>query len=166
MKNIILFGQKNAGKTFFGKFLSKFLNFNFIDTDHLLENFYFLNTSKKLSTKKIFLYHGESFFRNFEKKTILSIDKNTKNTIISIGAGAILDKDTKNFLKDLGNFIFLKISLKTFLKRSHQNSLPTLLTLKSLEEHFKKREKILKKIKSKVLDTQNFFNKNYVKYNR
>ena len=143
--NFILFGQKNSGKTHFGKLLAKKLNFFFIDTDNLIEVLYYQIKNKKISYKEIFKKEGEKYFRKLEKKVIFSL-KNSKNSVIALGGGSILSKETQNFLKNFGKLIYLKISFETFLKRS-ENTYPS-----HLKKIFHERKKIFEKILSFKLD--------------
>ncbi len=58
---ITLIGMMGTGKTKFGYLVAKKLNFNFYDTDAIIEKKF------NLSIKNLFTTHGESFFRKIEK---------------------------------------------------------------------------------------------------
>ena len=62
-----LVGMMGTGKSKFGRLVSKTLNFNFYDTDSLIEKEF--NTT----IKNLFEKSGETFFRQAEKKTIKKI---------------------------------------------------------------------------------------------
>ncbi|KPK32302.1 MAG: hypothetical protein AMS24_04525 [Chlamydiae bacterium SM23_39] len=155
MKNIILFGQKNSGKSFIGKKLAKSLNFEFIDTDLLIEKRYFELTNKTVSLKDIF--KKEKYFRALEKKVIFSLKK-TEKSVISLGGGSLLDKENIKFLKKIGFFIYLKIDKKTFFNRTKKNPYNSIL-----EEIYEKREKIFNKIDSIIIDTNKLTQKEILK---
>ncbi|MHB1679708.1 MAG: shikimate kinase [bacterium] len=74
-KNIFLIGFMGAGKTKIGKILSKKLNYNFLDSDKVIEN------NEKMTITEIFNLKGEDYFRNLESEFInnflkISINKN------------------------------------------------------------------------------------------
>jgi len=60
MKNIYLLGFMGSGKSFFGKYLSKKFNLNYLDMDEFIE------TSMKLSIPQIFNSSGEQGFREYD----------------------------------------------------------------------------------------------------
>ena len=68
-KNLVLIGMMGSGKTHLGANLAKKLNYEFYDTDHLIEN----HTNLKIS--KIFNDFGEKYFRDIEQKITLDILK-------------------------------------------------------------------------------------------
>lgn len=147
--NIILFGQKNSGKTFFGKKLAKYLTLPFIDTDEQIEKNYYSLFKNPLNCSEIFK-KDKIFFRYLEKTTILNLQ--TKNHIISLGAFSILDPDIKNSLK--GNFLYLYISLKTFLKRGKND--------KVSKKIYERRSLLYEKISSYKINTEILCFKNFL----
>ena len=50
--NIILIGFKNCGKTTIGKMLASTLNYKFVDTDILLEKYYFVKKAYCYLTRR------------------------------------------------------------------------------------------------------------------
>ena len=93
---ITLIGMMGTGKTKLGNLVAKKLNFNFYDTDAIIErNFNML-------IKDIFTIHGELFFRKVEKEEIYSIINHAKiskeKAVISIGGGAFDNLYTRNLL--------------------------------------------------------------------
>jgi len=121
MKNIILFGHKNSGKTYIGQKIASILNYAFIDTDLLLEKLYLEEYKEQLTYKKIYQTKGESFFRELEKKAVFSLKANSKS-IISLGGGTAADIHLHPFLQDLGTLIYLKVGPDTFLKRNYSEN--------------------------------------------
>ncbi len=88
---IFLIGYRCTGKTTLGKILAHRLNFDFIDTDQLIEQ------SFGLTIRGIIEKHGWEKFRQLEKNTLLNTKKN-KNTIIATGGGIIIKHDNKQFI--------------------------------------------------------------------
>ena len=62
VKNIVFLGMMGSGKSSVGFLVSKKLNFEFNDTDKIIEN------ELKLTIAEIFKIKGESFFREMEEK--------------------------------------------------------------------------------------------------
>ena len=83
---IFLIGYRCSGKTTIGKILAQDLNFDFIDTDQMIEQ------KAGLSVTQIVEQHGWSRFRLLEKKTVLNI-KNFKKAVIATGGGVVTDPD-------------------------------------------------------------------------
>ena len=132
--NLILFGFKGCGKTYYGKRVAAKLHLPFIDTDDLIEQLYFKRYHSPLSCRQIALEKGGVFFRKLEKEVIhsLSIEK----AIIALGGGAVLDEDNVSYLKKLGKLVYLKIDKETLKKRMLSNELPSFLDPNDPEESF------------------------------
>ncbi len=112
--NIILTGFMGAGKTTIGKLLAKKLDFNFIDTDYLIEQ------KANLSINEIFSNYSEDYFRKIETEIINELD--VKNHIIATGGGALLRNSEK--LKSLGEFIYLYSDFYTCIERIKNSDRP------------------------------------------
>lgn len=111
---IILTGFMGAGKTSTGKDLAKLLHFDFLDTDHWIEE------KNKKSITRIFKENGDNFFRLEEKKVIGWI-RNHDKSVISIGGGLWMDEENRNQLLSLGWCVWLKVSAETAWKRVKMN---------------------------------------------
>ena len=107
---IILVGFMGAGKTSTGKDLAKLLHFDFLDTDHWIEE------KNKKNIAQIFRDDGENFFRSEEKEAIDWI-RNHHKSVISIGGGLWMDEKNRNQLLSLGWCVWLKVSPETAWKR-------------------------------------------------
>ena len=112
---ITLVGMMGAGKSKFGHMVAKSLNFNFYDSDNLIE--------KKFNTsiKEIFESHGEPYFRRIEKERIkilvnraIEIDE---KAIISLGGGAFDNQYTRDLLLKKTKVIWLNVPIDTLIKR-------------------------------------------------
>ena len=110
-----LVGMMGTGKSKFGRLVSKTLNFNFYDTDSLIEKEF--NTT----IKNLFEKSGETFFRQAEKKTIKKIFfkalKSKEKAIISIGGGAFDLIETREILLKNSNVIWLNTPIDVLIKR-------------------------------------------------
>lgn len=135
--NLILFGYKSSGKTYFGKLLSQELTSIFIDTDQLIEEFYEDKFYEKLDCRQISLKIGEQSFRNLEKIIIESLD-NISNAVISVGGGAVLDAENCIKLKKNGKFVYLEQDKEVIKQRIFRNGIPSFLDPNDPERSFEK----------------------------
>ena len=90
--NITLCGMMGSGKSAVGKILANKLNYNFIDVDKMIE----IDAGKTI--KKIFEEDGEQYFRDLEEKKTINILE-LKETIVSLGGGAIINKNIRGSIK-------------------------------------------------------------------
>lgn len=111
--NLILFGFKGSGKTHFGKLLAHKLDRPFLDTDDLIVEIY---GQTGLSIRQIYHEVGETEYRVLEAEAIRRLE-GQQNSVIALGAGAILNPVNRQQLEKLGKLIYLETSLETLIKR-------------------------------------------------
>lgn len=99
--NIVLIGMPGCGKTTVGKVLAQRLMRRFIDIDALVAQRVGMHKSK------IYLQHGESFFREQETRVIESLAMQ-QGLVISTGGGSCLRPCNRELLGLNGLFIWLK----------------------------------------------------------
>ncbi|RZD15980.1 MAG: shikimate kinase [Candidatus Acididesulfobacter guangdongensis] len=124
--NLFLIGFMGAGKTEIGKVLAKKLNYNFIDSDDIIEN------NEQNTITEIFKLKGENYFRNLETEFIKSFAANCANSdfadnktasnknehcVIATGGGMPCFNRNINFLKDIGTVVYLKARPDTIYSR-------------------------------------------------
>ena len=83
-KNLVLVGMMGSGKSLIGKILSKKLNFEFIDTDNIIEE------KEKKTIPEIFKNNGEKYFRDIEELISLKSLK-LNNKVIALGGGGYIN---------------------------------------------------------------------------
>jgi shikimate kinase len=127
MPNIYLIGFMGSGKSTLGILLSNSLNFNFIDTDELIEK------RNSMSISNIFKTKGELFFRNEEKKIIKEIIKLNK-TIVSTGGGMPCFNNNIETLNKYGKTIYLDYDIESLYLRLKEDNKRPLLSNKSLKK--------------------------------
>ena len=130
-KNIYLIGLMGSGKTTLGKILSKKLDKNFYDSDHVIEE------KLGVDVPMIFEYEGEAGFREREKDSLKEL-VSKKNIVLATGGGIILSKSNRDLLSDNGIVIYLKSSQKDLIKRMKNDKTRPLLKDGNIEEIIKK----------------------------
>ena len=109
-KNICIMGLMGSGKSVIGKDLSKYLNFEFYDTDREIE----LTTKKSIN--EIFKVYGELYFRKLEEKICIKL-LNKNNCVISLGGGSITNKEVRKSIKQNSYSIYLQVKLNNLVNR-------------------------------------------------
>lgn len=84
---IVVIGMMGAGKTTLGHRLADMLNYKFLDSDQEIEK------EQGVSIQEIFRDKGEAYYRDIERRKILSI-LSEDICIISVGGGAIVTEET------------------------------------------------------------------------
>jgi shikimate kinase len=90
--NLALIGFMGTGKSSVGRLAAQLLQFEFVDTDHVIE----VRAAKSISD--IFRDDGESAFRQLEKQVVEELAGNQK-TVIATGGGLPLNPDNLINLK-------------------------------------------------------------------
>ena len=78
---IVLLGYMGSGKTTIGMKLAEFLDFDFLDLDHYIEE------AEGVSIAEIFQSKGEIYFRKKEHDYLKKILSNKKDFVLSTGGG-------------------------------------------------------------------------------
>lgn len=83
--NIVITGFMASGKTTISNEIAAMSNYEFIDTDELLEK------NEGITINEIFAKYGEEYFREREHETIKKVSC-MDNMVISTGGGVVLNK--------------------------------------------------------------------------
>lgn len=133
---IFLIGPMGSGKSTIGKVLSKKLEYDFYDTDKLVEKV----VGKKI--KEIFDQNGEQYFRLKESEE-LDKTRKLKNAVIATGGGIIENEKNRLFLKEEKKVIFLDSSIERQYDRTKESQKRPLLnngdSMKILKNLYQKR---------------------------
>jgi len=151
---IFFIGYRGTGKTTIGKLLAHRLDFNFMDTDQLIEQLLESTIMEIIKTQ------GWDKFRQIEKQTLLNTTKK-EHTIIATGGGIIIDHGNQQFMNQNGFCIWLDADINTILLRLQtdhiNNRLRPALTQKSLlaetSEMLKKRNPLYQNTAHIRIDT-------------
>ena len=120
-RNIILIGYMGSGKSTVGRKAAKAVEYNFLDTDVLIEK------EEGMTISRLFEEKGEPYFREKETETIRKLIAEPKGNIIATGGGLPMKEGNAELLKELGTVIYLKAETDTLMKRlSGDNARPLL----------------------------------------
>ena len=149
--NITFCGMMGSGKSIIGSKFAKIINFNFLDTDAVIEN----KTGKSISN--IFDNFGEAYFRELEEKYISKILLK-KNYVISLGGGVMNNIRLRNIIKKKSFNIYLYVNNSILLKRLETSNKRPLIKntdiKKTLDQLIKKREQYYKKADLEIKNCQ------------
>jgi shikimate kinase len=106
---VYLIGFMGSGKARYGKRLAKVLNFDFVDTDELIEN------REKQEITEIFKNKGEDYFRKLEAEVLTEVSQ-MNNTIVATGGGMPCRKGIMEFMNSTGLTIYFKAGLGCVMK--------------------------------------------------
>ena len=133
---IFLIGPMGSGKSTIGKVLSERLEYDFYDTDKLVEKV----VGKKI--KEIFEQNGEQYFFLKESEE-LDKTRKLKNAVIATGGGIIENEKNRLFLKEEKKVIFLDSSIERQYDRTKESQKRPLLnngdSMKILKNLYQKR---------------------------
>ena len=121
-RSIVMVGLMGCGKSSVGKRMAARLGLPFVDADDEIE------VSARKSINEIFGDHGESYFRDGERRVIARLLGNGPQ-VLATGGGAFLNPETRAKIKACGISIWLKADLPVLLKRvAKRDSRPLLRT--------------------------------------
>ena len=130
-RTIVLIGLMGAGKTAVGRRLANRLDLPFIDADTEIE------VAAGASVSEIFAEHGESYFRQGERKVIARLLEGGPQ-VLATGGGAYMDAGTRANIRARGLSVWLKAELKVLLKRVGRRDSRPLLAAGDSEKVMKK----------------------------
>lgn len=117
--NLYLIGMMGAGKTTIGRLLAKQLDYQFFDTDVVIEQ------AAGQSVSEIFAESGEAAFRQLETKVLAELSPYTQ-LAIATGGGAVLRRENWGYLRH-GVVVWLDVPLNQLYQRlQSDNSRPLL----------------------------------------
>lgn len=113
--NIVLVGYMGSGKTTIGKYISRELGYEFIDTDE------YIMKKEGLTVNDIFAKKGEEYFRTLETDAIRELGNSLHNTVIATGGGLPMRDENRRLIKALGTVYYLKTGADTIFRRISGN---------------------------------------------
>lgn len=131
MTNILLFGFKSCGKSFWARRLAQERGYCYVDTDLLLEEHH------QLPCPEIYRLVGEEQFRHLEHQ-ILERLKGKTQCVIALGGGTPLSEKNLHLLYELGQLVYLKVGKELLKERLRGKARPTFFSEKEFEPSFEK----------------------------
>src|SRR5262245_40116904 len=121
MTNIFLIGPMGAGKTSVGKLLAKILNYEFLDSDQVIEE----QTGADIPW--IFDIEGEEGCRNREMKVIDQLTRKT-DIVLATGGGVVLREENRRNLAARGIVFYLSVGVdEQVLRTDRSHNRPLIL---------------------------------------
>ena len=106
---VYLIGFMGSGKSKYGKRLAEVLDYNFVDTDKLIED------RENLEITEIFKTKGADYFKSIEGKILTEVSQ-LKNTIVATGGGLPCVEGNMDFMKQTGLTVYLRAGLGCVMK--------------------------------------------------
>lgn len=133
--NIILIGMMGSGKSTIGKLLADEMNFEFVDSDSLIEE----REGKLIA--EIFAHEGEEHFRQIESHILMEAMHKEK-CVISCGGGIVEHPRNRWLLKGAENVFYLDARPHILYDRiSGDESRPKLSTYEEFEKLYLERRR-------------------------
>lgn len=152
MKNIVLVGFMGTGKTSAGRIAARWLNYQFVDTDELIEK------ATGLTVSQIFQKYGEIRFRSEESLVVRKL-ASQENMVIATGGGLVINPENVRLLKENSVFILLTANSAVILERvSRRNTRPLLAkskTIETIEKLYAGRREYYEACSDYTVDTSN-----------
>lgn len=109
-RHVALVGLMGAGKSAIGKRVAAAIGARFLDADREIE------AAAGMSISDIFETHGESAFRDGERRVIARL-LDEPPLMLATGGGAYMDKTTRELLSEKATTIWMRAELDVLVKR-------------------------------------------------
>lgn len=109
LNNIILIGMPASGKSTIGVILAKFIRYDFLDTDLVIQK----ETGHSLS--ELIAAHGVTGFCNLENDICARV--NASHTVIATGGSVIYGEEAMLHFKEIGTVVYLRTPLGELRRR-------------------------------------------------
>lgn len=113
-RNIFLVGLMGAGKSSVGRQLARQLGYDFIDSDHVIEQ------RTGASIPLIFDIEGEEGFRQREEQAIDELTR-LNPVVLATGGGAVLRETNRRHLHERGTVIYLAATVEQLFERTRRD---------------------------------------------
>ncbi len=159
-RNVVLIGPMGAGKSTVGRQLAHKLHYQFVDTDHMIEE------RSGADIPWIFDVEGEAGFRCRESNVLSSVVE-MDQVVIATGGGIVVRAENWDMLKASGLVIYLTASIEQLVLRTFKDKKRPLLQVddpkSKIKEIIEQRDPIYRKIADEVIVTDGNSTKNVVK---
>lgn len=114
-RSIVLVGLMGAGKSSVGKRLAIRLGLGFVDADTAIEQ------AAGLTIPEIFARHGETYFRDGERRVISRLLKEGPQ-VLATGGGAYMNEETRTAIRENGVSVWLRAEFDVLMRRVRRRS--------------------------------------------
>tara|TARA_R100000027_G_scaffold47114_1_gene35910 strand:- start:4381 stop:4947 length:567 start_codon:yes stop_codon:yes gene_type:complete len=128
--NLYLTGFMGTGKSSIGRELARTLNYKFIDSDRWIER------DVGMKIPKIFEEHGESWFRDCERRFIEEGHPN-EGCVVALGGGLVVPDGMIERVEQRGILVALFASPETVLSRTSRSKNRPLLQVENPAERIR-----------------------------
>jgi shikimate kinase len=108
---VVLVGLMGVGKSSVGRRLANLLQVPFVDADDAIEE------AAQLTIPEIFERHGESSFRDGERRVISRLIGDGGRKVVATGGGAFCNAETRALILDKAIAVWLDADVDTLLER-------------------------------------------------
>ena len=115
LRSLVLVGLMGAGKSSVGRRLAARLGFDFLDADVEIEK------AAGATIPEIFTEHGETAFRDGERKVIARLLEQPR-IVLATGGGAYMNAETRARIRERSYSIWIKAALDVLVKRCARRS--------------------------------------------
>jgi shikimate kinase len=126
-RSIVLVGLMGAGKSTIGRRLAQKLGLAFVDADAEIEQ------AAGKAVPDIFREHGETYFREGERKVIARLLESGPQ-VLATGGGAYMNEETRNNIAGRGISVWLKADISLLMKRVRRRDNRPLLKAEDPED--------------------------------
>ena len=148
-----------AGKSTIGRQLAQKMGFEFLDTDHIIEE----RTGADIAW--IFDVEGEQGFRDRESAVLMEALEQD-SSVIATGGGIVLREENQKALRAAKNVIYLTATIDQLIKRTFKDKKRPLLQVENpkqrIKEIFEFRDPIYRDVADHVIVTDGSSSKNVV----
>ena len=106
-----LIGLRGAGKSTVGPMLARRLKTEFVEVDKLVEK------AAGMSLGEIFATHGEAYYRDLERESILRLFAGSRGCVLVPGGSVVTDVETWELIKRRCFTVWLHATPEEFMKR-------------------------------------------------
>jgi len=119
-ESIFLVGPMGAGKSTVGRVLAERLQYEFVDSDHVIEE------RTGASIPMIFDIEGESGFRDREEHVLDDLTQRPQ-LVLATGGGVVEREENRKHLRSRGFVVYLKSPVESLIQRTkHDRNRPLL----------------------------------------
>jgi len=121
-----------SGKSTAGRKIAASLRWSFIDTDRLIEE------QNGSSVAELFSLRGEHYFREAEKKALLTASARSR-TVVACGGGTPCSEENMGVMKETGVILYLKLPVDILVSRLEKSKIQRPLLVTSGETSLRSR---------------------------